>query len=135
MPQRRFAALVLVAVATLAACGSSDDSDGGASATMDGDAVAVGAAPLPGDGEGDGVGSLGDAVEVAAGAPGQASDAACTIDRQTLETAVETYELLNGALPASQQELLDARMIRELSVRFEVGPDGAVLPAAAGPCR
>jgi hypothetical protein len=131
MPQRRLAALVLAAVATTAACGSSGDSgDGGTSATVDGDAVAVGAAPLPGDG----VGGLGDAVAVAAGAPGQASDAACTLDRQTLENAVETYELLNGAVPTSQQELLDAQVIREPSTRFDVAADGAVVPVPGTTC-
>ena len=132
MSQRRFAALVLAAVATLAACGSSDASDSAtAAATVDGDVVAVGDAPLPG---GDGGGSLGDAMEVAAEAPGQAADAACVIDRQTFETAVEAYELLNGALPTSQQQLLDAQMIREPSERFEVSADGAVIPAPGSPC-
>ena len=131
MSQRRFAALVLAAVATLAACGSSDDSDtAAASADVDGEVVAVGPAPAPGDG----VGSLGDAMEVAAAAPGQAADAGCTLDRQTLATAVEAYELLNGSLPANEQELLDAQMIREPSERFDVTADGAVIPASGGPC-
>ena len=130
MPQRRFAALVL-AVATLAACGSSGDSDtGAASATVDGDAVAVGAAPVPGGG----VGGLGDAMEIAAGAPDQAAEAACTIDRRTLESAVEAYEVLNGALPTSQQDLVDAQTIREPSVRFEVAADGAAIAAPGSPC-
>jgi hypothetical protein len=130
MPQRRFVAL-LVAVATLAACGSSSDpTDGSGSATVDGAAVAVGAAPLPGGG----AGGLGDAVAVAAAAPGEASDAACTIDRRTLESAVEAYWLINGEPPASQQELLDSQMIRELSERFEVSADGAVVPAPTGSC-
>ncbi len=132
MPQRRFAALVLVAVATLAACGSSGDPDAGdATATIDGDAVAVGAAPAPVDGGGS---AIGKAIAVAAAAPGEAADAACTLDRQTLESAVEAYELLNGALPTSQQDLLDTQMIRELSVRFEISADGTVVPAAASPC-
>ncbi|HSP28397.1 MAG TPA: hypothetical protein VLN74_07595 [Ilumatobacteraceae bacterium] len=131
MSQRRFAVLVLAAVATLAACGSSDDSDtGAASADVDGEVVAVGPAPAPGDG----VGSLGDAMEVAAAAPGQAADAACTLDRQTLAAAVEAYELLNGSLPASEQELLDAQMIREPSERFDVTADGALIPAPGSPC-
>lgn len=130
MLQPRFAALVLAVAATIAACGSNDTDTASTSATADGDVVAVGAAPAPGDA----VGSLGDAVEVAAESPGEATVAACTIDRQTLQTAVETYELLNGALPASQQELLDAEMIRELSVRFEVGADGVVVPAPGSPC-
>ena len=138
MLQRRFAALVL-AVAALAACGSSNDSGtGSGEATVDGAEVAVGDAPAPppatAPAAGDGVGSLGDAVEVAAGAPGEASDTACTIDRQTLESAVETYELLNGALPTTQQDLLDAQMIRELSVRYEVTADGAVVPGTGSPC-
>jgi hypothetical protein len=130
MPQRRFVAF-LIAVAALAACGSSSDPAGGArSATVDGDAVAVGAAPLPGGA----AGSLGDAVAVAAAAPGKASDAACTLDRQMLESAVEAYALLNGQPPASQQELLDSQMIRDLSERFDVSAEGAVVPAPAGPC-
>jgi hypothetical protein len=130
MSSRRFAALVLALTAALAACGSSGDANGAdASATLDSE-VAVGAAPLPGDG----VGSIGDAVEVAAGAPGKADDAACTLDQQTLQSAVDTYELLNGALPTSQQELLDAQMIRELSVRFEVSAEGVIVPAPGSPC-
>ena len=135
MPQRRFAALVLATVATLAACGSSGDADtSSASATVDGAVVAVGDAPAPAPAPGDGVGSIGDAVEVAAGAPGDAAAAACTVDRQTLDTAVETYELLNGALPTSQQELLDAQMIREMSVRYEISAEGVVVPAPGSPC-
>jgi len=135
MPQSRFAALVLATVATLAACGSSGDADtSSASATVDGAVVAVGDAPAPAPAPGDGVGSIGDAVEVAAGAPGDAAAAACTVDRQTLDTAVETYELLNGALPTSQQELLDAQMIREMSVRYEISPEGVVVPAPGSPC-
>lgn len=131
MSQRRSASLVLVASTIFAACGSSGGSDAGsASATVDGAIVAVGAAPFPGDG----VGSIGDAVEVAAGAPGDAADVACTIDRQTIETAVEAYEVLNGTRPTTQQELMDAQMIRELSVSFEVDADGVVVPVPGSPC-
>lgn len=139
MLTRRFAALLLATTIAVASCGSSSDSDTGtASATVDGDIVAVGAAPLPTDTgaplAGDGVGSLGDAVEVAAGAPGDASEAACTIDRQTLELAVETYELLNSTPPSTQQELLDAQMIQELSVRFDIAAGGTVVAAPGSPC-
>jgi hypothetical protein len=143
MPQRRFAALVLVVVvAAVSACGSSGTDtradarvDAGtdpatATANVDGDVVAVGAAPAPGDG----VGSLGDAVEVAAGAPGQAVGAACSLDRQTLEMAIEAYELLTGSVATSQQELVDAQMIRELSPNFDVGADGALVPAPGSSC-
>jgi hypothetical protein len=137
----RRSAAAIAAVFALAACGSSGGSDTDAGgATVEGAEVAVGAAPAPvtatapaADG-GDGGGSIGDAIEIAAGAPGDASDAACTIDRQTLESAVLTYEVLNGALPTSQQELIDAQVIRELSVRYDVTADGTVVAATGGPC-
>lgn len=133
MPPRRFAAIALIAVATLAGCGSSNDADSAASASVDGDVVSVGAAPAP-PAPGGGAGSLGDAVEVAAGALGDADVAACSIDHQTIQTAVDTYELLNSALPASQQELVDAQLIREPSVHFEISPEGAVVPSTGSPC-
>ncbi len=134
MPLRRLAVTVFIATATLAACGSSSTTDtGGATASVDGDVVAVGAAPAPTP-PGDGVGSIGDAVEVAAGAPGEASVASCAVDHQTLQMAVETYELLNGALPTSQQELVDARVIQEPSVYFEITPEGALVPGPGSPC-
>ena len=132
MPSRRFAAIVLIAVATLAGCGSSNDADTAASASVDGDVVSVGAAPAPGDGNG--AGGIAGAVEVAAGALGDADVAACSVDRQAIQTAVETYELLNGAQPASQQELIDAQLIREPSVRFAISPEGAVVASPGSPC-
>jgi len=143
MPTRRLAALLLAATAAFTACGSSDDATpvvdpGVSSGNVDDEVVAVGAAPLPVDPAAavpdDGVGGIGDAVKVAAAAPGDAADAACTIDRQTLQLAVQTYEVLNGAMPTSQQDLIDAQMIRELSVRFEVGANGAVVPALGSAC-
>ena len=134
MSQRRPAALLIATVLALAACGSSGQSDSGnASANADGEVVAVGDAPAP-VAAGDGVGSVGDAIEVAAGAPGEAGVAACTVDLQTLQLAVETYELLNGAVPTSQQELVDAELIRERSVNFEITPEGAVVPGPGSPC-
>lgn len=135
MPSRRFVATVVIVVATLAGCGSSNGTDTAESASVDGDVVGVGAAPTPAPtGPGSGVGSIGDAIEVAAGALGDADVAACSADLQTIQTAVETYELLNGALPASQQDLVDAQLIREPSARFEIGPDGAVVAAPGSPC-
>jgi len=131
MSTRAFATLVLVASSLLAACGSSGDADTGAEpADVDGTVVAVGGAPLPDDG----VGSLGDAVEVAAGASDDAGVAACAVDRQTLELATEAYEMLNGALATSQQDLLDAQMILERSPRFVIDAAGAVTPAPGSPC-
>ena len=131
MTTRATAITILVAGVLLSACGSSGDANSGAeSANVDGTVVAVGGAPLPGDG----VGSVGDAIEVAAGAPADADTAACAVDRQTLELAAETYELLNDAAAASQQELVDAQMILEPSPRFTIDADGAVVPAPGSPC-
>ncbi len=33
-----------------------------------------------------------------------------------------------------QQELVDAQLIRELSVRFDVNADGVIVPAPGSPC-
>ncbi len=135
MPSRRFAAIVLIAVATVAGCGSSNDTDTAASESVEGDTVGVGAAPAPPPpATNAGGGGIGGAVEVAAGALGDADVAACSLDHQTIQTAVETYELLNGELPASQQELVDAQLIREPSVRFEISPEGAVVASPGSPC-
>ena len=133
MTSRRFAAIVLIAVTTLAGCGSSNDADSAPSANVDGDVVSVGVAPAP-PAPGGSAGSLGDAVEVAAGAIGDADVAACSVDLQTIQAAVEAYELLNGALPTSQQELVDAQLIREPSVRFEINSEGAVVASPGSPC-
>ena len=131
MSTRAFTTVVLVASSLFAACGSSGGADTGAEpGTVDGTVVAVGDAPLPDDG----IGSLRDAVEVAAQAPGDAAVAACAVDRRTLELATETYELLNGSAATSQQDLLDAQMILEPSPRFVIGADGAVTPAPDSPC-
>jgi hypothetical protein len=134
MPLRRFAVIVSIAVATLAGCGSSNDTDTSAtSANVDGDVVGVGAAPAPTP-PAQGAGGIAGAVEAAAGALDDADVAACSIDHQTIQTAVETYELLNGVLPASQQELVEAQLIREPSVRFEISPEGAVVASPGSPC-
>jgi hypothetical protein len=81
-----------------------------------------------------GVGSIGDAVEVMAGAPGQADDAACAADRQALATAQEYFLALNSRLPTSQAELVEQQMIREPSPRFEITPEGEIVPASGSPC-
>ena len=74
------------------------------------------------------------AIEVMAAAPGDAGDAACGADRQTLATAVEVYAVMNGAPPSSQQDLLDAQMVTELSPWFEITTEGEIVPAPGSPC-
>jgi hypothetical protein len=124
---------VTLAVAGLVALTSACGSDAGSDPAPVDDATPTTVATA-GGGAGDAVGSVGDAVQVAAGAPGQASDAACAADRQTLETAAELYLGLNGVLPPSQAALVDAQLIRELSSRFEIAPDGAIVAAPGSPC-
>ncbi len=124
---RRSVVVVVIGAATLlSACGStSGDSAAGA-----GDANAT-VDTASADGK---VGSIGDAIEVAAGAPAKAEAAACDIDRQTLESATEIYLALNGTLPQSQSALVDAKLVKELSPRFEITPEGVIVPAPGGPC-
>lgn len=134
MSQRRVlsgVAVALVAAASIAGCGGSDSSSSPAgSAVASETVVAVGDAPLPGDG----VGSLGDAVAVVAAAPGQADAVACDVDRTTMQTATDAYEVLNGALPTSEDDLVTGQLIREPSPRFDITADGLIVPAPGGPC-
>jgi hypothetical protein len=131
-------ALILGLALLVAACGSSSNdagsNDAGDSASPT-NVPATSAVVAPSSSAPAGqIGSIGDAVEVAAGAPAQANDAACVADRQTLEAAAEMYLTLNGVEPASQNDLLDAGLIKELSPRFEITPDGVLVPAPGSPC-
>lgn len=124
-------AIVLATAASLAGCGGSDGASSSPAASDAGPAlVAVGDAPVPGNG----VGSLGDAVKIAAAAPGQADAAACDIDRQTLETVVAAYEALNGTPPTSQDDLIADKWIEEASPRFLITPDGLIVASPGSPC-
>jgi hypothetical protein len=123
-------AVALVGVGS--ACGSSQsassDPVGSFPAAPD-TVVAAGSTTPPAQ-----VGSVGDAIAVAAGAPGMAQDAACTTDLQSLQAASEVFLALNGALPTSQADLLDAQLIQEISVRFEISAEGDIVPAPGSPC-
>ncbi len=137
LPRPRFAlvpsAFILSLALLVAACGSSSNTaDDSASPTAVAVTVPV-VVPTTSAPTGQ-VGSIGDAVEVAAGAPAQANDAACVADRQTLESAAEMYLTLNGVEPASQNDLLDAGLIKEPSPRFEITLDGVLVPAPGSPC-
>lgn len=112
MPQRHVTILAVAIMLLAGACGSgSDDADNPASG-----------------------GGIGGAIEVVAGAPGGADDAACLTDRQTLASAVEMFYALNGVTPTSQDALVEAGMIKEPSPRFDVTADGALVPAPGSPC-
>ena len=119
MRSRLAMGLLLGAAVVMSACGAASD-----------DSASVATTPAAQDG----VGSLGDAVEVMAGAPAQADGAACDVDRQTLEIAVEAFYALNGSLPTSQSDLVEGQLVKELSPRFDISADGAVVPSATSPC-
>ena len=132
---RRTCLVVVIALGGfLGACASSDADS---AATDDGAAgVAVGSppvAPVEAAPAAD-VGSIGDAVEVAAGAVDGAQVAACQATRETLDQASEAFFVLNGAPPAAQTDLLDAQLIREGSPWFEIDASGTVVPVTGGPC-
>jgi hypothetical protein len=124
---------VLVLALFAGACGSSSSNADDSASPASVPAASAVVAPISSAPAGQ-VGSIGDAVEVAAGAPAQANDAACVADRQTLEAAAEMYFTLNGAEPASQNDLLDAGLINEPSPRFDFAPDGVLVPAPGSPC-
>lgn len=133
MRSRLAVTLLIGATVAISACGSSGDSAPTETAeTADTSGAAAVTVPVPSTG--DGVGSLGDAVEVMAGAPGQAGDAACEVDRQTLTTAEELFLTLNARMPTSQAELVEQQLIKEPSPRFEITADGEIVPAPGSAC-
>ena len=131
---RRHASLVVLGIALLvSACGSSPrgtDESGPASVP---DATIGSQTPTTSPPADQG-GGIGGAIKVIAEAPGQANDAACAIEVQTLTTASEAFYALNGAEPTSQNDLFEAGLIREPSPWFEITPDGVIVPAPESPC-
>jgi hypothetical protein len=131
MTRRPVSVLVLGLALVASACGSpARDSDDSGRASVP-DATIGAATPTTSAGQGGGIGG---AIKVIAEAPGQANDAACAIEVQTLTTASEAFHVLNGAEPTSQNDLLDAGLIKEPSPWFEITPDGVLVPAPGSPC-
>ena len=127
MRSRLVVSLLVGATLALAACGSSSND---ASDIADETVGAAGIAPDVTDG----VGSIGDAVKVMAGAPDQANDAVCEIERKTLATAEEAFVVLNGKMPTSEAELVEQQLILEPSAGYEITADGQIVPAPGSPC-
>ena len=50
------------------------------------------------------------------------------------KTLSELYLALNGSLPPNQDALVEAQILRELSPRFEITAEGAIVPAPGSPC-
>jgi hypothetical protein len=110
MRTHRLAALTVGVAAVTASCGTSTSGPEAASSN-----------------------GIGDAIEVAAEAPGEAETTACAITRTTLETAVEAYTAMNGVPPSSQDELIGL-FLAEPARGFQIGAAGVVEPIPNGPC-
>lgn len=125
MRSRLVVSLLLGATVAFSACGSSSD---------DAAEIADASAAVTVPSATDRVGSIGDAVEVMAGAPGQANDAVCEVERKTLATAEEAFVILNSRMPASEAELVEQQLILEPSASYEITADGQIVPAPGSPC-
>ena len=60
--------------------------------------------------------------------------AECAANRTTMEIAVQAYEALEGHLPASEEDLVTAGLIREVSPTYDVDADGRIVPSPASTC-
>jgi hypothetical protein len=131
---RRHASVVVLGIALLvSACGSSPggSDDSGLVSAPDATIGSQAPATSPPSNQGGGIGG---AIKVIAEAPGQANDAACAIEVQTLTTASEAFDALTGAEPTSQNDLFEAGLIREQSPWFEITADGVITPVPGSPC-
>lgn len=72
-------------------------------------------------------------VLVAAGTTSQNNSDACSIERRTLETAVEAYYATNGTDPQSAADLVDARLLTEPGTNYTVSA-GVVTATPNGRC-
>jgi hypothetical protein len=118
---------LLVAAAALAAFAGCSSAPDGSAPTADRPATS---ATAPAE-----IGDLGDAMEVAAGAPAEADAGACELERDVVESAIEMFAALTGAPPVSEDELVSEGMLVEPSTRFDLAADGTVVPAPGSPCR
>jgi prepilin-type N-terminal cleavage/methylation domain-containing protein len=66
------------------------------------------------------------------GVDGNGQEAACKIDRRTVETAVEAYRATNRVYPSTQGQLVPDFLTQESQWHDLSGTD--VVPRAGGPC-
>ena len=60
--------------------------------------------------------------------------AACTLERSTIEKAVEAYALLNPDTPVTESAMVAAGFIHSASVLMDVTAEGTVVPAPGTVC-
>ena len=68
-----------------------------------------------------------------ASSPAAADADSCATDRKTLEVAIEAFFVSFGRVPANEQELVDAEMIREPFASYDVEL-GEVVPGDGSAC-
>ena len=64
---------------------------------------------------------------------GNANAVACGTERQEIQLAVDSYEILRGTLPVSEAELVPDFLLHE-STLFDITPAGEVVPAPGSGC-
>lgn len=88
-------------------------------------------------GVGAGAGVAASEAKAATKAVGQidaATTQVCAVDLKTMQTAVDAYLAITGAMPTSEDDLVTQGLIREPSAGVDVAADGTVMPAPGGPC-
>ena len=60
--------------------------------------------------------------------------AACTQERSTIQKAVEAYMLLNPDTPVTEQAMVDAGILHQVSVLMDGAADGTVSAAPGTVC-
>ena len=64
---------------------------------------------------------------------GNATSVTCTTERELFELAVTSYELLEGAPPATEAALVPDYLVSESSL-FDLSPTGEIVPAPGSGC-
>jgi hypothetical protein len=62
------------------------------------------------------------------------ADLSCGTERETLQTAIDTFTMLEGAPPATEADLVTEGYLRDESTMFDLDPAGAIVPAPTSRC-
>jgi len=114
-------AIAAAVVVTLAACGGGEQKNSASTATTT--FVETAAPPVATA-----------AITEGSGIFGSAQAAACDTDRPNVELALEAYLVLNGDGPATESDLVAAGLLREESVRYDIGVGNVIVPSPTGGC-
>ena len=73
-------------------------------------------------------------VTLSTGVFGNTQSAACATDLTLMETAVESYLVLNGGTEVTEAGLVEQGVVREPSALHDIGPNATVVPSPTGGC-